>query len=170
MRFLPFLAEPLPDAAVHAVLDNRLQLFDIIEKILAETGPAELYVSTFSTSEEFLRRLARLKRAGLVRHAALVIDHKASKKNLILYPFMRAVFDSVHLADNHSKLLLISNDRHKFSVVTSQNQTRGSRYECSLICRLPAVFDNLLITFKDIINHHSISLDDIFSRNNKPGG
>ena len=55
------LLKPLSDAPLQAYLDNRIQIFDIIEKILLETGKAYIYISTFSTSEEFLRRIYRIK-------------------------------------------------------------------------------------------------------------
>ena len=64
MKKVRQLLRSLSEAPLQAYLDNRVQLFDIIEMILRETGPAEIYISTFSTSEEFLRRIYRLKRRG----------------------------------------------------------------------------------------------------------
>ena len=58
MKKVRQLLRSLSEAPLQAYLDNRVQLFDIIEMILSETGPAEIYISTFSTSEEFLRRSA----------------------------------------------------------------------------------------------------------------
>ena len=55
MKIVSRLLKPLSDVPLQAYLDNRLQLFDVLEFILAQTGPAKVYVSTFSTSEEFLR-------------------------------------------------------------------------------------------------------------------
>ena len=60
MKLIDQIIKPLSKYRLQAYLDNRVQLFDIIDKILSETGPAEIYISTFSTSEEFLRRIYTL--------------------------------------------------------------------------------------------------------------
>lgn len=60
MKLVNQIIKPISGTPLQAYLDNRIQLFDIIEKILSETGPAEIYISTFSTSEEFLRRIFKL--------------------------------------------------------------------------------------------------------------
>ena len=49
MKKVRQLLRSLSEAPLQAYLDNRVQLFDIIEMILSETGPAEIYISTFST-------------------------------------------------------------------------------------------------------------------------
>ena len=50
MKHVNRLLKPLSDVPLQAYLDNRLQLFDVLEFILSQTGPAKVYVSTFSTS------------------------------------------------------------------------------------------------------------------------
>lgn len=133
MKIVNRLLKPLSDMPLQAYLDNRLQLFDVLEFILLQTGPANVYISTFSTSEEFLRRLFSLRKRDLILHAVLMADLKAAKKTVNLYTFMDTVFDDVYLTENHSKVLLVENDKWMVTVVTSQNQTRGNRTECSII-------------------------------------
>lgn len=110
MKHVNRLLKPLSDVPLQAYLDNRLQLFDVLEFILSQTGPAKVYVSTFSTSEEFLRRLFSLRKRQLILHSVLMADLKAAKKTVNLYTFMSSVFDDVYLTENHSKVLLIEND------------------------------------------------------------
>ena len=124
MKIVNRLLKPISDMPLQAYLDNRLQLFDVLEFILLQTGPAKVYVSTFSTSEEFLRRLFSLRKRELILHAVLMADLKAAKKTVNLSTFMGVVFDDVYLTENHSKVLLVENDNWMVSVVTSQNQTR----------------------------------------------
>ena len=144
MKHVDRLLKPLSDVPLQAYLDNRLQLFDVLEFILSQTGPAKVYVSTFSTSEEFLRRLFSLR-----------------KRQLILHSVMSSVFDDVYLTENHSKVLLIENDRWMVTVVTSQNQTRGNRTECAMITTQPDLFLTLRDQFSEIINTRSIHLNGI---------
>ena len=137
MKIVNRLLKPLSDVPLQAYLDNRLQLFDVLEFILSQTGPAKVYVSTFSTSEE------------------------AARKTVNLYTFMSSVFDDVYLTENHSKVLLIENDRWMVTVVTSQNQTRGNRTECAMITTQPDIFLTLRDQFSKIINTRSIHLNGI---------
>lgn len=101
------IIRPIERNPLQAYLDNRIQLFDVIEKILLETGPAKVYISTFSTSEEFLRRIYRLKKEGLILRSAMLADLKASRKTVILYSLISNTFDECYLAENHSKVILI---------------------------------------------------------------
>ena len=91
MKIVNRLLKPISDMPLQAYLDNRLQLFDVLEFILLQTGPAKVYVSTFSTSEEFLRRLFSLRKRELILHAVLMADLKAAKKTVNLSTFMGAM-------------------------------------------------------------------------------
>ena len=152
MKHVNRLLKPLSDVPLQAYLDNRLQLFDVLEFILSQTGPAKVYVSTFSTSEEFLRRLFSLRKRQLILHSVLMADLKAAKKTVNLYTFMSSVFDDVYL---------IENERWMVTVVTSQNQTRGNRTECAMITTQPDLFLTLRDQFSEIINTRSIHLNGI---------
>ena len=160
MKHVNRLLKPLSDVPLQAYLDNRLQLFDVLEFILLQTGPAKVYVSTFSTSEEFLRRLFSLRKRMLIIKSVLLADLKAARKTVNLYTFMSSVFDDVYLSENHSKVLLVEN-RWMVTVVTSQNQTRGNRTECAIITTQPDIFLTLRDQFSEIINTRSIHLDGI---------
>lgn len=150
--------KPLSESPLQAYLDNRIQLFDIIEEILRQTGKADIMISTFSTSEEFLRRLYRLKKAELINKSVMLADLKATRKTVILYNFMKNVFDDVYLAENHSKVILIKNSKWTVSICTSQNQTRGNRTESGIVSTDGTIFYKLMSSFLSIIDKKSIPL------------
>lgn len=163
MKLVNQIIKPLSGTPLQAYLDNRIQLFDIIEKILSETGPAEIYISTFSTSEEFLRRIYKLRQKGLITRATMLTDLKASRKTINLYTFISNVFDDVFLAENHSKVILIRNSKWMVSICTSQNQTRGNRTESGMITTDPRIFLDLQSRFSEIVNTKAIQLDGLFN-------
>lgn len=160
----PTILKPIAGHPVQAYLDNRLQLYDVLEFILEYTGPADILVSTFSTGEEFLRRLYRLRESGRVTHATLIADLKAASKTVQLWQFMRSVFSEVFLTENHSKVLLVAGSRRRVAVVTSQNQTRGNRHESAVICAVPDVFDTLYTQCTDIMSNQAIRIDELLHR------
>lgn len=164
MKIIDEILKPLSTAPLQAYVDNRIQLFDVIEKILKETGPAEIYISTFSTSEEFLRRIYKFRSSKLITRAVMLTDLKASKKTMNLYRFVSMVFDQVYLGENHSKVILIHNDKWTVSVCTSQNQTRGNRVESGMISTDRIIYNSLFVSLSQIIQTKTIQLDGLFKR------
>lgn len=161
------LVKPLSSTPIQAYMDNKVQLFDIIEGVLRQTGAADVYISTFSTSEEFLRRIYHLKQKGFIKSATMLADLKASRKTVNLYTFISNVFDEIYLSENHSKIILIQNDRWMVSISTSQNQTRGNRIESGIITTDHSIFLDLKNQFSDIVNNKSIQLNGLFNDTNR---
>jgi hypothetical protein len=133
----------LTNEKVQVQMSDQMQLGDILSEILKTTGPANLTVSTFSTGEEFLRNLLRLKNKGLVTSAVLYCDMKAAEKTARINTMLRNTFDKVMLCRNHSKVLLILTNTQKISVITSQNQTRGNRMESYVVLQDNSIYDYL---------------------------
>lgn len=156
---------PLSECAVQPYFSNSIQLAEIIEWVLGQTGPAGMVISTFSTSEEFLRRIARLRKRGGLVSCSLYCDLRATKKTAGLYHFVKGVFDKVALCQNHSKVVLVYNDSFRVAVITSQNQTRGDRFEAGIITTDRHTFFNLRLGF-DRLASKSVSLDVLFSGSN----
>lgn len=78
---------------------------DIIEWILSQVGKSEIWLTSFSISEEFLRRLFFITKGNRLARINLVLDHKATNKTLKLWSFITQVVEKTYLADNHSKIL-----------------------------------------------------------------
>lgn len=137
----------------------------MLEWILGQVGHAEVWQTSFSISEEFLRRLYFIERAGNVSRFNLVLDHKATNKTLKLWAFISQVIERTYLADNHSKILLVKSDRgDTVSVVTSQNLTRGNRHESAFISTDKGIFSTLHAQVEDLIRNHSVPLNDLFNQ------
>ena len=156
--------KPLGDRQYQAYLSNVLQVADILEWILEQVGTAEVWQTSFSISEEFLRRLFFIEKSGQVKRFNLVLDHKATNKTLKLWAFITQVIERTYLADNHSKILLVRSDAgDTVSVVTSQNLTRGNRSESAFITTDKEIFATLHAQVEDLITNHSVPLNDLFA-------
>ncbi len=156
---------PLAQKPNQAYLSNAVQVADILEWILQQVGYAEVWQTSFSISEEFLRRLFFICKANKVSRINLVLDHKATNKTLKLWAFITQVIERTYLADNHSKILLVKSERgDTVSVVTSQNLTRGNRAESAFISTEPDIFAGLFAQVNDLITNHSVPLNELFDR------
>lgn len=155
---------PLSSAPLQSALTNEVQIADILEWVLEQVGTSEVWQTSFSISEEFLRRLYFITKGGNATAIHLVLDFKATNKTLHLWRFIEQVITTTHLADNHSKVLLIhSQAGDKISIITSQNLTRGNRNEAYIITTEPAVFDKFLLEVQSLIKWHSVPLSEILS-------
>ena len=159
------VVKPLAECPSQAYLSNAVQVADLLEWILEQVGTAKVWQTSFSISEEFLRRLFFIEKSGRVSEFNLVLDHKATNKTLKLWSFMTQVIQRTFLTDNHSKILLVQAESGEtVSVITSQNLTRGNRHESAFISTDKTVFDTLHTQVTDLIDKHSVPLHDLFKQ------
>ena len=157
------ILKPLANTPFQAYLSNAVQVADILDWILSQVGVSEIWQTSFSISEEFLRRLFFITKEKQVSRINLVLDHKATNKTLKLWTFITQVIERTYLADNHSKILLVKSEKgDTISVITSQNLTRGNRHESAFISTDPVVFATLHAQVNDLITNHSVPLNDLF--------
>ena len=164
------LLKPLYRCSMQCYLGKGLHTLGLLGWILCQTGRADIYVSTFSTSDAFLSGFLNLRKKGLVGKAVLVADLKASKKTLQLKRLMQNCFDKVCLSMNHSKIVLVQNERWTVSVISSQNQTYGDRAECTMVTTSQQSFLELFSGLKDLIDKQSIEVYGEEGRNDVQSG
>ena len=117
--------KPIREKPYQAYLSNALQVADVLDWVLQQLGKSEVWQTSFSISEEFIRRLYFIEKSGLVTRFNLVLDHKATNKTLKLWAFITQVISTTYLADNHSKVLLVKSERGE--VVSSNLKNKPSR-------------------------------------------
>ena len=157
--------KPLASCPLQCYLTNTLQVADVVEWVLEQVGKATIWQTSFSISEEFLRRLFFIEKSGKVDAIHLVLDFKATQKTLRLWPFLTRVIEHTYLADNHSKVILIRSETGQtVSIITSQNLTRGNRNESAIVTTDAAVFATFHASLEDIMKNHSVPLSELFAQ------
>ena len=155
--------KPLAEQPNQAYLTNALQVADVLEWILEQLGSSTVWQTSFSISEEFVRRLFFIEKSGHVEEYNLVLDLKATNKTISLWPFICQVVNKTYLADNHSKILLVESKKGEVvTVVTSQNLTRGNRAESAFISTDLDIFRSVKAQIDDLITNHSVPLNDLY--------
>ena len=162
------ILKPLDRCQEQAYLSSAIQVADILDWIIKQLGPFKVWQTSFSISEEFLRRLFFInKRTQGITQYKLLLDFKATKKTLSLWPFICQTIEEVYLADNHSKILLAQNKKKQaVTVITSQNLTRGNRAESAYISTNVHIFETLKSQIEDVIKNHSLTLHELYNRTN----
>jgi len=136
--------KPLSPDYIGAYLDSGVQLYDLLEWLLKQTGPAEITVITFSISEEFIRKVHMFRKMGLIAKITVLLDFKAIQKTENLIRFAENTFDEIYYAKTHAKIMLLQSTGYQVCVIGSQNATRGNREECELVTTNPIIYENLL--------------------------
>ena len=134
---------------LQVILTDGFQLGYVLETVLSFCGPSNITVSTFSTGEEFLRKLLALRKNGQVLHAVLYTDTKAAEKTAKLKYMLRAAYDEINFCKNHSKVMIVEGNI-RVVVLSSQNQTRGNRMENYVILHNNFVADYCKSTLENI--------------------
>ena len=153
------LLRPVRDVPLQAYFGQGLHTLGLLGWLLPQTGPADVWVSSYSTSEPFLNGFFLLRQKGLIRHSAILLDQRAARKTLQLERLLDAALDRVFLGQNHSKLLLLHGREMAVSVITSQNQTYGARAESTIISTDLQVFGVLMSQFVNICSSGAVELD-----------
>lgn len=156
--------KPLSDVSNQVYLGIGVHTLGLLGWILEQIdGPADVAVTTFSTSEEFLSGFLNLRRKNFISHATMVADLKASKKTVKLKDLMGMCFEEVYLASNHSKILLVHGANTLISVVSSQNNTYGGRAECTYITTDTEIYYELSKQLGLLIKD-SVKIDGVHAR------
>lgn len=100
------ILKPIDEVKTQAYFGRHLHTLGLIKWILSQIGPADVWVSSYSTSEEFLRGFRLMRDSGSISSAKMLLDVKASTKTVHLWRLMSACFDDVYLGENHSKVTL----------------------------------------------------------------
>ncbi len=160
------IIKPLEKRHSQAYISNALQVADVFEWLIAQfdTPPQDVivYQSTFSISEEFLRRMYFIKRRCPGSYN-VIIDRKALQKTVSLWKFISQVYDSVYISDNHSKILIVEAQNRRFGMITSQNLTRGNRAESAVVSSDRELIDPLLADFLDLAKNNSVPMHEIYN-------
>ena len=157
--------KPLHSTATQAYLSNVVQMADILDWILSQVGKAKVWQTSFSISEEFIRRLYFINKKGDITEFNLILDHKATNKTLSLWSFISQVITKTYLADNHSKVLLVESESGMVvTVITSQNLTRGNRHESTVITTDKAIFDSMKKDVTSLIRDKSVPLMELLEQ------
>lgn len=125
--------KPVSENPLQAFYTDKFQLYDIIEIILSQLPYCnELTMTSFSISEEFIRKIHRQRKEFNPGIVNIFLDTKAAAKVQKLNLFLKNTFNNVYLSNNHGKVLIFDSNPH-VSICTSQNQTRGNRKESHII-------------------------------------
>lgn len=143
-----------PDRNIHFYSWANFNLVKLILYLLKQTGPASLFMTSYSFSQKSIESLNARKASGLIREIKVLVDNRVKVMSPKPFQMLAGSFD-YRCTSVHAKVALIWNETWKISVITSQNATDNPKLERGVIYTDPAIFDFDYKTLSDVFDRGS---------------
>lgn len=131
-----------PGTDKHFYSKGAFNLIQLVLYLLKQTGPAHVFISSYSISEDSLSTLLRYSNQGDILSIRFLIDNRVRTISPKPFDFLVTSFPNAYrCCALHAKVALIYNDQFALSVVGSQNATHNPKLERGIIHTNKDVFD-----------------------------
>lgn len=117
--------------AIFGITKGQFSLIELIAALLDQTGPADLFISTWTAAGSDLTDAHKLIESEKIRSLRFLVDHTFQRRKPAFAAKIRELFgpESVRVTRNHAKFTLIQNDVWNLVVKTSMNLNFNPRLE-----------------------------------------
>lgn len=125
------LGQLYPGCSIFGITKGQFSLTDLITATLAQIGPAHLFISTWTANIENLNALESSLAAGRVLSVRFLVDHTFSRRKPESAAVIRERFGrkNIRVTRNHSKFVLMDNEKWKIVITTTMNLNMNPRLE-----------------------------------------
>ncbi|WP_028665932.1 hypothetical protein [Runella zeae] len=102
---------------------------ELVFWILSQTGPADLYIATWSMTENAARMLIDAKQKGVIRKIFCLFDYRIKVRYPDVNDFVKQHFERTGIDNSHAKVTVIVNDKWAVRILGSSNFTNNPRIE-----------------------------------------
>ncbi len=139
-----------PDKLIKFFTDGAWSMHQLVQYFIEQIGACEVYISTWTLTENPARVLLNLKDAGLITALHCLFDYRIQDRSPKSYQLISSIADSIKLTKCHAKVATMVNDHYGVSIVGSANFSKNKRLEAGTIftSREAALFDQKCIKKK----------------------
>lgn len=136
------LGRLVPGRDKHFYSSGAFNLIQLLFYILKQTGPAHLFLTTYSISMESIAALHRKVESGELLSVRFLIDNRVRSISPKPFDCLVTTFPgSYRCLALHAKVALLYNEDWKITVVGSQNATHNPKLERGIIHTGSDIFD-----------------------------
>jgi len=117
----------------HFVTAAQWGMHHLLDYLLSVTGPATVYLTLYSISEDPARVINALKHQGQITFLAGLVDWHVKRDKSRSLQTVRNCFDELGFQNVHAKIIAIENRDWALSVVASCNFNKNKRFEAGVI-------------------------------------
>jgi len=153
--FKSYLSKIDNERHYHLWTGGQWNMHDLLSYLLTHTGKSDLFLTTYSISEDSIHKLIYMLNTGVISSVNMILDYSAKeyKSNALL---LAQEHFNVALCPMHAKVCAIRNVAWNISITGSANWTRNPKAERLVIC-----------TSKNVVND-DIAMIESLLRNEQP--
>ena len=146
------VGELYPSCAIFGITKGQFSLIELIAYILDQTGPADIFLSTWTASGADLTDAANLLSSGKIKTFRMLVDMSFQRRQPAFASKARELFgiDAIRVTRNHAKFCLIRNPKWNIVLKTSMNLNFNPRLEDFDIQDSPEMADFLQDILEEI--------------------
>lgn len=126
--------------AVHYYSYGNFNLVRLLMHLLKQTGPAHVFMTSYSFSQRSIEQLLSRKERGELLSFRLIIDNRVKSMSPKPFQMLKESFE-YRCSSIHAKVALLWNEQWKLTVITSQNATDNPKMERGIIFTDPKIFE-----------------------------
>lgn len=134
----------------HFYSKGAFNLVQLVLYLLKQTGPAHVFLSSYSIAEDSLTALKRREEKGELLSIRFLIDNRVRSISPKPFAYLAEAFEGKYrCCALHAKVALVWNSEWNVTVITSMNATHNPKLERGIIYTSKKVFDFDLNTLLD---------------------
>ena len=135
------LGQILQGQEKHFYSKGAFNLVQLVLYLLKQTGPAHVFLSSYSIASDSLAAMKRREEAGEILSIRFLIDNRVRTISPKPFDYLATAFEGKYrCCALHAKIALIWNSEWQVAVVTSMNATHNPKLERGIIYTSPEVF------------------------------
>lgn len=141
---------------------GQFSLIDMIHSILKKTGPADLYIATWSAGIKDAHQVRWMQDTNLIRGIRLLTDHSYVNRQAKYAMAIEDLFgrENIRTSEMHAKFVVIKNEQYSVTILSSMN------LNANRTCETFTIYEDKPITdfYLRFIDHHFDNLRDGWER------
>jgi len=141
---------------------GKFSLIDMIHSILKKTGPADLYIATWSAGIKDAHQVKWMLDTSLIRSVRLLTDHSYVNRQSKYAMAIEDLFGKANIrtSEMHAKFVVIKNEEFSVTILSSMNLNANKT------CESFVIYENEDVTqfHMGFIQHHFESMRDGWER------
>lgn len=123
-----------PGTSKHFYSDGAFNLVQLVTYILKQTGPAHVFLTTYSIAEDSINVLKRKVEQGEILSARFIVDNRVRSMSAKNFDLLAGSFAGCYRCRAlHAKVALVYNEDWHITLIGSQNATRNPKLERGII-------------------------------------
>lgn len=118
---------------IHYASHGEWSAHDLLFHVLEQTGPAKVYISTWSASELAIQQIIDRVKSGAISGLIGVFDWRLKVRKPQVFELAKFNISDIRMTSCHAKVTVVQNDEWSVAIVGSANYTGNPRIEAGVI-------------------------------------